>query len=86
MRLRQAFTPDAWEEYLDWQKTDRKRLKRLNRVIEDTRRSPYEGIGKPEALRGDLEGYWSRRIDSEHRLVYRVEDSSLLIVQCRRHY
>ena len=86
MRLRQAFTPDAWEEYLDWQKTDRKRLKRLNRVIEDARRSPYEGIGKPEALRGDLEGYWSRRIDSEHRLVYRVEDDSLLIVQCRRHY
>ena len=86
MRLKQSFTADAWEEYLEWQKSDRKGLRRLNRLIEEARRTPYEGIGKPEALRGDLEGYWSRRIDLEHRLVYKVEGDSLLIAQCRRHY
>ena len=86
MRLKQSFTADAWEEYIEWQKSDRKGLGRLNRLIEETRRTPYEGIGKPEALRGDLKGYWSRRIDIEHRLVYKVEGDSLLIAQCRRHY
>ena len=86
MRLKQSFTADAWEEYLEWQKSDRKGLRRLNRLIEEARRTPYEGIGKPEALIGDLEGYWSRRIDLEHRLVYKVEGDSLLIAQCRRHY
>ena len=86
MRLKQSFTADAWEEYLEWQKSDRKGLGRLNRLIEEARRTPYEGIGKPEALRGDLKGYWSRRIDIEHRLVYKVEGDSLLIAQCRRHY
>ena len=86
MRLKQSFTADAWEEYLEWQKSDRKGLRRLNRLIEEARRTPYEGIGKPEALIGDLEGYWSRRIDLEHRLVYKVEGDSLLIAQCRHHY
>ena len=86
MRLKQSFTADAWGEYLEWQKSDRKGLGRLNRLIEEARRTPYEGIGKPEALRGDLKGYWSRRIDIEHRLVYKVEGDSLLIAQCRRHY
>ena len=84
--MRLIFHPDAWDEYLEWQANDRKGLKRLNRVIEEARRTPYEGIGKPEALRGDLKGYWSRRIDGEHRLVYRVEGDELLIAQCRRHY
>ena len=84
--MRLIFHPDAWDEYLEWQANDRKGLKRLNRVIEETRRTPHEGVGKPEALRGDLKGYWSRRIDGEHRLVYRVEGDALLIAQCRRHY
>ena len=84
--MRLIFYPDAWEDYLEWQANDRKGLKRLNRLIEEARRTPYEGIGKPEALKGDLKGYWSRRIDGEHRLVYKVEGDELLIAQCRRHY
>ena len=84
--MRLIFYPDAWEEYLEWQVNDRKGLKRLNRLIKETRRTPYEGIGKPEALKGDLKGYWSRRIDGEHRLVYKIEGDELLIAQCRRHY
>ena len=65
---------------------DRKRFKRLNQVIEDARRSPYAGISHPEPLKGNLKGYWSRRIDGEHRLVYKVEGDSLSIAQCRYHY
>ena len=81
-----TFTPDAWTEYLDWQQSDRNRLRRLHRLIAETCRTPHSGTGKPEPLRGDLEGYWSRRIDQRHRLVYKVEDDQLLIVQCRNHY
>ncbi len=84
--MRLIFSPGAWADYLDWQEIDRKRLKRLNQVIEDARRSPYAGIGHPEPLKGDLKGYWSRRIDGEHRLVYTVEGDALLIAQCRYHY
>ena len=84
--MRLIFHPDAWEEYLEWQAGDRRRLRRLNKIIEEARRTPYEGIGKPEALRGDLKGYWSRRVDGEHRLVYKVEGDELLIAQCRHHY
>ena len=80
------FTLEAWEEYQYWQTTDRKLLNRLNRLIRETLRTPYEGIGKPEPLKGDLSGYWSRRIDATHRLVYKVEDDALYIVQCRHHY
>lgn len=80
------FTLEAWEEYQYWQSTDRKRLNRLNRLIRETLRTPYMGIGKPEPLKGSLNGYWSRRIDAEHRLVYKVEDDALWIVQCRQHY
>lgn len=86
MRLKLSFTADARGEYIEWQESDRKGLGRLNRLIEEVRRTPYEGIGKPEALRGDLEGFWSRRIDGEHRLVYKIDGDSLLIAQCRRHY
>ena len=86
MRLKLSFTADAWAEYLEWQESDRKGLRRLNRLIEEVRRTPHEGIGKPEALRGDLAGFWSRRIDGRHRLVYKVDDDSLLIAQCRYHY
>ena len=80
------FTLEAWEEYQYWQNTDRKRLNRLNRLIRETLRTPYAGTGKPEPLKGNLNGYWSRRIDSEHRLVYKIEPDALWIVQCRHHY
>ena len=80
------FTLEAWEEYQYWQSTDRKRLNRLHRLIRETLRTPYAGIGKPEPLKWNLDGYWSRRIDAEHRLIYKVEDDALWIVQCRHHY
>ena len=86
MRLKLSFTADAWAEYIEWQESDRKGLRRLNKLIEEARRTPHEGIGKPEALRGDLAGFWSRRIDGRHRLVYKVDGDSLLIAQCRYHY
>ena len=86
MRLKLSFTADAWAEYIEWQESERKGLRRLNRLIEEARRTPHEGIGKPEALRGDLAGFWSRRIDGRHRLVYKVDGDSLLIAQCRYHY
>jgi len=76
----------AWEEYLHWQKIDKTILNRINRLIRDTQRSPFSGIGEPEALRHNLAGYWSRRIDKEHRLIYKVENGALHIVQCRYHY
>ena len=83
-----AWTPHAWEDYLYWQKTDRKMLGRINMLIRDALRTPFEGRGKPEALRFDLAGYWSRRMDHEHRLVYRFdgERDELIIIQCRYHY
>ena len=86
MRLKLSFTADARAEYIEWQESDRKGLRRLNKLIEEARRTPHEGIGKPEALRGDLAGFWSRRIDGRHRLVYKVDGDSLLIAQCRYHY
>jgi toxin YoeB len=80
------FVPDAWDAYLYWQDQDRKTLKRLNQLIVAAARDPFAGIGKPEALRGDLSGYWSRRIDEANRLVYRANDAELVIVACRFHY
>ena len=80
------FSPTAWDEYLYWQKTDKMMLKRINKLIKDIQREPFSGIGKPEPLKHGLAGYWSRRIDSEHRLVYKVTAESLLIAQCRFHY
>ena len=80
------FTLEAWEDYRHWQRNDRKRLNRLNELIRETLRSPYAGIGKPESLKGNLAGYWSRRIDAEHRLVYKVGNGALWIEQCRHHY
>jgi len=76
----------AWEDYLHWQATDVKTLARVNLLIKECRRTPFQGIGKPEPLRGKLAGWWSRRIDQEHRLVYRVSEDGLLIAQCRLHY
>ena len=86
MTLKVMFEPKAWDEYLEWQGTDRKTLKRLNDLIKETRRTPFDGIGKPEALKGDLEGCWSRRIDKKHRLVYMVDDERIVVLQCRHHY
>lgn len=80
------FVPDAWEAYLYWQDQDKKTLKRLNLLINAAARDPLGGIGKPEPLRGDLSGYWSRRIDEVNRLVYRATDSEIVIVACRFHY
>ncbi len=81
-----AWTSQAWEEYLFWQQTDKKQLKRINQLIRDTERSPFDGIGSPEPLRHHLSGHWSRRIDREHRLVYKVENEQIVIIQCRYHY
>ncbi len=80
------FSEHAWEEYLFWQSTDRKVLFRINSLIRDIQRSPFEGIGKPEPLKHALAGYWSRRITDEHRIVYKVEKDALLIAQLRFHY
>jgi toxin YoeB len=80
------FHAHAWEDYQYWLATDKATLRRLNTLIRDIQRSPFSGIGKPEALKADLSGYWSRRIDSEHRIVYRVEPDAVIIVQCCGHY
>jgi toxin YoeB len=80
------FSARSWEEYLYWQTTDKKVLKKINELIRDISRNPYEGIGKPEPLKHAYAGYWSRRITDEHRLVYQIESSSLDIVQVRYHY
>ena len=77
---------DAWEDYLYWQTEDKKILKRINQLVKEISRSPFEGMGKPEPLKGNLAGLWSRRIDEEHRLVYTVEDNTILIFACRGHY
>lgn len=84
--MKLVFSQQAWEEYLWWQKTDRKVVQRINTLIQEVQRTPFEGIGKPELLKHALSGYWSRRITEEHRLVYKVEGDSLLIAQLRYHY
>ena len=76
----------AWEEYCYWQTQNRKILKRINILIKDIQRSTYEGIGKPEPLKGNLSGWWSRRIDEEHRIVYCEQDESIIIASCKGHY
>jgi len=81
-----CWTDEAWNDYIDWQSQDRKTLKRINKLIADMKRSPFEGIGKPEALKENLAGFWSRRIDETNRLVYAVEDSSITIISCKYHY
>jgi toxin YoeB len=81
-----SFQGRGWAHYLHWQTTDKAMLRKVNRLIEECLRHPFEGTGKPEPLRGDLAGYWSRRIDREHRLVYHVTEDEIVIVQCRYHY
>ncbi len=84
--MKVAFHDNAWEDYLYWQQNDKKILKRINTLIKDIQRHPFEGIGKPEPLKHELSGRWSRRIDDKHRLVYRVEGDIIYIQQCRSHY
>jgi len=84
--VRLIFSERAWDDYLYWQKTDPKLLKRINFLIQEIQRSPFEGIGKPEALKHDLSGYWSRRISDEHRIVYKLEKGAVLLAQLRYHY
>ncbi len=84
--MRLVFAEQAWEDYLHWQETDRRLLKRINALIKEAARTPFEGTGKPEGLRHALAGYWSRRINDEHRMVYKVDGDALLIAQLRYHY
>jgi len=81
-----TFSKNAWEDYISWQKEDKKILRKINELIKVIQRTPFEGIGKPEPLKYDLAGLWSRRIDREHRLVYKVESDELFIYSCRFHY
>ena len=81
-----TWTDDAWEDYLYWQTQDKKTLKRINKLINDVKRSPFEGIGKPEPLKENLSGFWSRRIDDTNRLVYAVDELAITIISCRYHY
>ena len=84
--MKLIFAEQAWEDYLYWQQTDRKVLERVNTLIRDIQREPFSGIGKPEPLKHAFAGYWSRRINDEHRIIYKVRDDSLLIAQLRYHY
>jgi len=84
--MKLAFTESGWQDYLWFQENDPKLLKRINELIKDTKREPFKGLGKPEPLKVDLAGYWSRRINDEHRLVYGVSAAELVIISCRFHY
>ena len=81
-----VFTELSWEDYLYWQKNDKQKLKRINELLRDISRNPYDGIGKPEPLKFHYAGFWSRRIDEEHRLIYRVVEHEIQIAKCRFHY
>jgi toxin YoeB len=86
MSRKLAWTDEAWDDYLFWQAQDKRRLKRINRLIKEAKRTPFSGIGKPEPLKENLAGFWSRRIDDSNRLVYAVDDDYLTIISCRYHY
>ena len=81
-----SFSENAWEDYLYWQMQDKKTLRKINQLLQDIQRNGYDGIGKPEPLKGELSGLWSRRIDDKNRLVYMVTDNLILILQCKGHY
>ena len=81
-----VFTDESWEDYIYWHKNAKKILKRINQLIKETQKTPFDGIGKPEPLKFQLSGCWSRRINSEHRLVYKVTDENFIILSCRYHY
>ncbi len=84
--MKLIFVDESWEDYLYWQKTDRKILDRINNLVKDISRNPYTGLGKPESLKYKYQGYWSRRITEEHRLIYRVYNDEIHIAKCRFHY
>jgi len=84
--MQKAWTDDAWADYLYWQMQDKKTLKRINAILKDIDRKPFSGMGKPELLTGDKQGYWSRRIDEVNRIVYKVENGQIVITQCGGHY
>ncbi len=86
MRSRLVWTAAAWDDYLYWQGQDRKTLKRINQLVKEALRDPERGIGKPEPLRENLSGFWSRRIDDTHRLVYAIEKDQIVVIACRYHY
>jgi len=84
--MKYKFVDESWEDYLYWQLTDEKKLKKINELLKDISRNPFSGIGKPESLKHKYSGFWSRRIDDEHRLIYKFEDDEILIIKCRFHY
>jgi toxin YoeB len=84
--MKLTFVDESWEDYLYWQKNDKKLVKRINSLFKDISRSPFTGIGKPEPLKHKYKGFWSRRINDEHRLIYRVQNDEIWIVKCRFHY
>ena len=84
--MKYVFVDESWEDYLYWQKTDKKMLKRINEMLKDIARNPYSGIGKPEPLKYKYKGFWSRRINDEHRLIYQSKEDEILIAKCRFHY
>jgi toxin YoeB len=84
--MQKAWTDDAWKDYLYWQNQDKKTLKRINSILKDIDREPFSGIGKPEPLTGNMQGYWSRRIDEANRIVYKIDREQIIIVQCGGHY
>ncbi|MDZ7741666.1 MAG: Txe/YoeB family addiction module toxin [Bacteroidota bacterium] len=84
--MKYIFVDESWEDYLYWQKTNKKILKRINELLKDISRNPHTGIGKPEPLKYKYKGFWSRRIDGEHRLIYKFKENKILIAKCRFHY
>ena len=84
--MKYVFVDESWEDYLYWQKTDKKKLKRINDLLKDISRNPFEDLGKPEPLKHKYSGFWSRRIDDEHRLIYKYQHNEILIAKCRFHY
>jgi toxin YoeB len=84
--MKYVFVDESWEDYIYWQNTDKKKLKRINELLKDIARNPFDGIGKPESLKHKYSGFWSRRIDDEHRLIYKYENNEIHILKCRFHY
>ncbi|MFQ1017399.1 Txe/YoeB family addiction module toxin [Gilliamella sp. Occ3-1] len=84
--MNKLFSDESWHDYFYWQKIDKKVIKRINELIKDISRTPFSGLGKPEALKFNLSGYWSRRISGEHRLIYKIENNCIIILSCRYHY
>ncbi|MEG0230841.1 MAG: Txe/YoeB family addiction module toxin [Hafnia sp.] len=84
--MNKLFTDESWADYVFWQENDKRFIKRINELIKEIERTPFTGIGKPEPLKHHLSGYWSRRINEEHRIIYRVEEDRMIILSCRYHY